>query len=154
MKLPLAPPSSAAPASALSTQCAMKIVRTPICFSRAMPRSMSARSQFGCPCDSLQPNGLDVSIPIITASRPRLIALAAARGPYQSRNPPPAPPGPPTGPPPPAPAPAALRVDVVLQRLQLPHLGLDALGLVARVGLARLDLAERLVLDRLRDDEP
>src|SRR5207248_9854773 len=49
---------------------------------------------------------------------------------------------------------AALRVDVALERPQPGDLELDGRGLVAGVRPAGLDLAERLVLDRLRHDEP
>ena len=53
---------------------------------RAMPPSMAARSQFGCPLRSLQPNGSEDSTPMITASLPRSITRRAAAGPYTSRN--------------------------------------------------------------------
>ena len=50
------------------------------------------------------------------------------------------------------PAPAVLRIDVVLKPAQPVDLELDRLGLVARMRTARLDVAQRCVLDRLRDD--
>src|SRR3954471_21257545 len=154
MKVPLSPPSSAAPASALSVQCATNIVRTPILRSRAIPLSMSARVQFGCPWVSLQPNGFDDSRPISTASLPRSIARRAAPGALPGLVPPPAAARSVHGPDPAAAPPAALGIDVGLQRLQLPDLGLHGLRLVARVRLARLDVADRLVLHRLRDHQP
>src|SRR3954454_5680006 len=158
MNVPLSPPSIAAPPSALSTQWATNIVRTPSAYIRAMPRSMSSRSHCGCPLSRRQPNGSEDSTPMSTASLPARIALRAAVGVVTSRNQPrPRPPlrggGGGAAPHPAAPAPAALRVDVVLERAQALDLELDRVGLVAGVRAQRLDLAQRRILDRLRDDQ-
>ena len=53
-----------------------------------------------------------------------------------------------------APRPAALRVDVALEPPQPLDLRRDHLRLVTGVRLSRLDLAYRLVLDRLGNDQP
>ena len=138
MKTPLVPPSSAVPAKPLLTQWAMKRLLTPSRFSRSIPRSTSLLVHRRSLAAAEHARGLDADhdrqIPLLdratrlarTADDPEP-ALAAA---------------------------AALRVDVALERSQTPDLQRDRTHLVARVRSDGLDSAERLVLDRLRDDQP
>ena len=86
MNEPRAPPSSAAPANALSTQWAMNMPRTPSCLYCLIPRSTSALVQFGLSMNSLQLKRSDDSIPMITASLPCLITCLASLGLRTIRN--------------------------------------------------------------------
>ena len=138
MNVPLTPPSSAAPAKPLSTQWAMKRLRD---------------------AEPLQP--VEAAIDVGPGAVGRLRAAERVRGLDADHDRELAllddPPGRGRALDDPEPAfagAAALRVDVALQGAQPADLERDRVHLVAGVRSLRLDPADRLVLDRLRDDDP